>query len=63
MIRRGRGWRGDVNAALHAHEEAQRTAADILTAEHGIRHLHGSRTDLCRHCIKTVNPLTKLPHG
>jgi hypothetical protein len=50
-LRRGTGWRGTINAALYAHEQAQRVAADILTAEHGDRHQPGERADMCRHCI------------
>lgn len=51
MLRRGRGWKGSINAALYAHEQAQRVAADILTAECGSIHQLGERADLCRHCI------------
>jgi hypothetical protein len=46
----GKGWEVDLNRARWAHDRAQRIAAEILAAEHGVNHKDGERIDLCWKC-------------
>jgi hypothetical protein len=46
----GRGWEVGVRKAIWEHERTLGIAAEILAAEHGVKHEAGARRDLCPIC-------------
>lgn len=52
MSRRNRGQFGTASRAVTEHYKTLALAAEILAAEHGVRHEAGARTDLCPKCKK-----------
>ncbi len=48
----GKGWEVGLNKSLHEQDRTQQQAAEILKAECGVRHVKGSRADLCPACIE-----------